>query len=163
MDARLTHINGLLLKALVPITQCVSDVGERKGKAVNFYLEGLNDCLRLLISAFNYANQLRKEVARVHVNDTALADLCKWECEVGTDKLFPFDLVKKCDEIHRTKKLGRPSFRPYKTSRGKNFSFGRQDYRKPYSSRARSRIPSRSFLGQRQPYGRRTQPYKPPQ
>lgn len=45
MDARLTHINGLLVKALVPFTQCVSDVGEKKGKTVNHYLEGLNDCL----------------------------------------------------------------------------------------------------------------------
>ncbi|KAK4299840.1 hypothetical protein Pmani_027912 [Petrolisthes manimaculis] len=113
LDACLTHINGLLTKALVPITQCVSDVGERKGKVINYYLEGLNDCLRLLISAINYTNQLRKEVARIHVNDTALAELCKWECEVGTEELFPFDVVKNCDEIHKTKKLGRPSFGPF--------------------------------------------------
>ncbi|KAK4318784.1 hypothetical protein Pmani_010207 [Petrolisthes manimaculis] len=93
VDARLTHINGLLTKALVPITQ--------------------------------------KEVARIHVNDTALAELCKWECEVGTEELFPFDVVKKCDEIHKTKKLGRPSFHPFKTTRNRGFVSNRQDYRKP--------------------------------
>ena len=60
-------------------------------------------------------------MARLHVSDTALAELCKWECNAGTDVLFPFDVVKKCDEIHKTKKLGRPSFRPYKTYKAKSF------------------------------------------
>lgn len=73
VDARLSYFNSLLIKALVPITECVSDVGERKGKLIKYYLEGLNDCLRLLISSINYANQLRKEVAWIHVNDSALA------------------------------------------------------------------------------------------
>ena len=35
VDAWLTHTNGLLLKALVPITQCISDIGEKKGNTVN--------------------------------------------------------------------------------------------------------------------------------
>lgn len=160
VDARLTYANGLLIKALVPIVQCLSDIGEKKCDRIHSYLEDLSGSLRLLLSATNYLNHLRKEVARIHVNDTALAELCKWECDVGTDSLFPFDVVKKCDEIHRTKKLGRPSFRPYRTNKNRSFVQNRQDYRRPYTSRAKSRFPSRPFLGQRQSQGRRTQPYK---
>ena len=36
---------------------------------------------------------LRKEVVRLHINDSALAELCIWECEV--DRYFvPFDVMK---------------------------------------------------------------------
>ena len=127
------------------------------------YLEGFNDSLRLIISAFNYISQVRKEVFRFHVNDTALAELCKWDCEVGLDELFPFDVVKKCDEIQRTKKLGRPSFRPYKNFRMKPVDQSRLGTRKPFYSRARSSSSSRPFLGHRQSLGRRTLSYRPPQ
>lgn len=159
VDARLVHTNGLLTKAIVPIVRCLSDIGEKKCESVHSYLDGFNGSLRLLISAINYINHLRKEVARIHVNDTALAELCKWECEVGTDSLFPFDVAKKCDEIHKTRKLGRPAFRPYRTGRAKNFVPTRQDHRRSYTPRVRSKFPSRSFLGQRQSRGKRAQPY----
>ncbi|MPC79354.1 hypothetical protein E2C01_073877 [Portunus trituberculatus] len=43
-----------------------------------------------------------------------MVDLCKWECEVGQDELFPFDVAKKCEEIHKAGRLGWPSFRPSK-------------------------------------------------
>lgn len=146
VDGRLTHANGLLAKALVPIVQCLSDIGEKKSDRIHSYLEGLNGSLRLLISAINYINQLRKEVARVHVNDTALAELCKWECEVGTDSLFPFDIVKKCDEIHKTKKLGRPSFRPYKTNRIKSNVLNRHDYRRPFFLSSQVEVPLKTLF-----------------
>lgn len=42
------------------------------------------------------------------LHDSALAELCKWECEIRKDDLFPFDMVKKC-EVHKAKELGRPS------------------------------------------------------
>ena len=81
IDTHLSFTNGLLSKALVPVAQCLSDIGERKGKAVVAYLDGLNNCVRLLTSAVCYLNQLRKEVARIHVNDSALAELCRcWHC-----------------------------------------------------------------------------------
>ena len=77
LDTRLFHTNSLLTKALVPIAQCVSDIGEKKGQSVNCYLDGLNNSVRLLASAVNYVNHLRKEIVRLHVHDSALAELCK--------------------------------------------------------------------------------------
>lgn len=62
--------------------------------------------------AVNCVNHLQKEVAHLHVHDSVLVELCKWNCEVKRDLLFPFDDVKKCDEINKTKKLRRPSFHP---------------------------------------------------
>ena len=95
LDSRLCQTTSLLTKALVPITQCVSDIGEKTGKPLSHYLEGFNNSIRLLVSAVNFLNHMRKEVARLHVHDTALTDLCKWDCEVGTETLFPFDVAKK--------------------------------------------------------------------
>ncbi|MPC58147.1 hypothetical protein E2C01_052142 [Portunus trituberculatus] len=86
-------------------------LGEGKGKPISSYLKRLNNSLRLLASAVNNVNQLQKEVAWICVNDSALAKLCKWECAAGREELFPFDVTKKCDEIHKTRKLGRPLFR----------------------------------------------------
>lgn len=162
LDARLAHTNALLLKALVPIIRCISDIGEKTGKSISSYLGGFNDSLRLVVSAFNYLNHLRKEVARIHVHDTALTDLCKWDYEVGKDALFPFDVAKKCDEIHKMKRLGRPSFRPYKFGRPQGYD-ARQGAKRPYFSRAKPSSSSRPFLGQRQSRGRRTHNYKHPQ
>ena len=172
IDARLSYTNSILMKALVPVAQCISDIGDRKGKPVVEYLDGLNNSLRLLASAVNYLNHLRKEVARIHVNDTALTELCKSELEVGQTELFPFDVVKKCDEIHKTKKLGRPSFRPFRGY--PRFSPHQQGSRRPayhypYPSRpgrgysGNQRSQNRSFLGQRPSRGRGTAKQTPPQ
>lgn len=49
----------------------------------------------------------------------------KWECEGGKDDLFPFDVTKKCDEVHRMRKLCR-----YKV-RGRWFFPYRQTSRRP--------------------------------
>lgn len=95
LDTKLFHTNSLLTKALVPIARCLSDIGERKGQLVSHYLDGLNGSVRLLASAVNYINQLRKEVVRLNVHDTALAELCRWDCEVGKDSLFPFLMLLK--------------------------------------------------------------------
>ncbi|MPC33288.1 hypothetical protein E2C01_026632 [Portunus trituberculatus] len=105
--------NKLLIKALVPIACCSNDVGKKKDYPLNFYLDGHNNSLRLLTSAVNYINQLWKEVALARMNDTALADLCNLNCEVGKNELFPFDVIKKCEYIHKSKNLGRPNFCPH--------------------------------------------------
>ncbi|MPC77897.1 hypothetical protein E2C01_072366 [Portunus trituberculatus] len=167
VDARLFYVNGLLCKALVPVVQCISDIGEKKGKPLHGYLDGLNSSLRLMTSVVNYLNHLRKEVARLHVHDPAMTDLCKWECEVGWDELFPFNVVKKCEEIHKTRKLGRPVFRPFWNRRLATF---RQFSRRPghyqqwraLPQRTGSRHHVRPFLGQRASQGRRTQRYSMP-
>ncbi|MPC75985.1 hypothetical protein E2C01_070386 [Portunus trituberculatus] len=149
VDTRLSLINGLL--RVQPIT-C--------------YLEGLNNSFRLLASAVNYINQLRKEVARIHVNDSALEELCKWECEVGHDDLFPFDIVKKCEEIHKSRKFVRPSFRPHRGP-GKRFAPPRQTSRHPfrpsYSQQACPRFQTRPFSGQRPPQGKGRPVHRTPQ
>lgn len=93
IDAQLFFTNGLFTKALVSVAQCISDVGEWKGKTVSHYLEGLNNGLRLLSSAVNYVNQLRRDVAQIHVNDSALVDFCRWKCEVVREELLSFDVT----------------------------------------------------------------------
>lgn len=157
VDTRLSLTNGLLTKALVPLARCLSDIGDGNIQPISSYLEGLNNSFRLLASAVNYVNQLRKEVARIHVNDSALVELCKWECDVGQDDLFPFDIVKKCEEIHKSRRLGRPSFRPHKGP-GRRFAPHRQSARHPfrpsYPQQPRPRSQPRPFLGSRPPQGR---------
>lgn len=156
IDTRLSLTNGLITKALIPIAHCTNDIGEKNGRTIQYYLEGLNSTLRLLTSTVKYVIQLRKEVARIHINDSALAELCKWECEVVKDELFPFDVVKKCEEVHKAKKLGRPTFRPYKTSR-RRFAQNRQNSRRPYQPlwhQYRPRCQTRPFLDQRPPLGK---------
>ena len=158
IDGKLFQTNGLLSKALVPIAVCVNDIGEKKGKSLTCYLDGLNTCLRLLTSAVNYINQLRKDIARIHVRDSAMVDLCKWECEVGQNELFPFDVAKKCEEIHKEGRLGRPSFRSSKVpGTGRRFiPSSRPAHRSSQASyQSRGRFQSRPFLGQRPPQGRR--------
>ncbi|MPC45529.1 hypothetical protein E2C01_039230 [Portunus trituberculatus] len=112
----------------------------------------------------NYINQLRKEVAKIHINDSALADLCKWECEVGKDDLFPFDVTKKCEEIHKARKLERPSFCPYKSS-GRRFATNKQTTKRLYQvlSHSQSCNQTRPVLGQRHSQGKGMHLQKPPQ
>ena len=146
LDTKLFHTNSLLTKALVPIAQCLSDIGERKGQLVSHYLDGLNGSVRLLASAVNYINQLRKEVVRLNVHDTALAELCRWDCEVGKDSLFPFDVTKKCDELHRAKQLGRSGFRSHRNAGPRRYMVNNQATRKTSYQRQYHKS-SKPFLG----------------
>lgn len=160
VDSRLSHTNGLVCKALVPIVQCINDIGEKSSKPLASYLEGLNISVRLMTSVINYINHLRKEVARLHVHDRALVDLCKWECEVGRAELFPFDVVKKCDEIRRTGKLGRPVYRPFSSANRRHSSQRQAPRRHPsWQQQGRQRSQTKPFLGQRPPLGRGSHKY----
>ncbi|KAK4326754.1 hypothetical protein Pmani_002783 [Petrolisthes manimaculis] len=67
IDARLFHTNGLISKTLIPVAECISDIGEKKGKTINCYLGGQNNSLSLLTYVVNYINNLRKKEARIHV------------------------------------------------------------------------------------------------
>ncbi|MPC80054.1 hypothetical protein E2C01_074618 [Portunus trituberculatus] len=71
IDARLSHTNSLLSNGMVPVAVCISDIGEKRGKPVSSYQDRLNNSLRLLTSAVNYLNHLRKEVAHIHVGNCA--------------------------------------------------------------------------------------------
>ena len=158
LDARLTRTNCLISKAIVPVANLISDLGERKNRPTDFYLASLNDSLRLLAAAFNYLNHIRKEVARIHVNDSALTHLTTWECEVGTNELFPFDVAKKCDEIHKTKKLGRPQYKQ-KTNlqprRFKPYYNKRQVDKQLHQGYSQSRYNPKPGFGHKQPQGRK--------
>lgn len=153
LDARVFRTTCLLSKAIVPLARLLSDFGDKKNLSLDQHLMGLNSSLRLLTAAFNYMTHIRKEIVRFHVQDSALAKLCTWDCEVGTAELFPFDVAKKCDELHKTRQLGgssykhRPSggtqkrFKPYVTKR----QWTRQD-----TPSSRFPVRSRPFLGHRQ-------------
>ena len=157
LDALLTRTNCLISKAIVPVAKLISDIGEKKNHPTDHYLASLNDSLRLLAAAFNYLNHIRKEVARIHVNDSVLAQLSRWECEVGTNELFLFDVAKKCDEIHKTKQLGKPYYK-----QKANFNEQHNRYKPYYNKRhvnkrnTHSRYNAKPFLGQKPPQGRET-------
>lgn len=118
IDAQLSHTNSLLSKALVPVEVCISDIGENKREACQLLFRGTKYCnsLCLLTLAANYINYLWKEVTHIHVDDSVLSELCKWECKAGESALFPFDVSKRYDEIHRTKRLWCPFFHPCRTA-----------------------------------------------
>ena len=137
----------------MPVAVCISDIGEKKEKPVSSYLDGLNNSLRLLTSVVNYISHLRKEWARIHVDDLALAELCKWDCEVGESDLFPFDVSKRCDEIHKTKRLGRPPSRPYRTAGPRKSVVHRYASKRPYFPQPVISKNSRPFLGHKRPQG----------
>ena len=110
---------GLVAKAMVPVVRMVDDVAnQRIVKPATAYLDGANVSVRLMATVFNLLNHVRKDVARFHVKETALQDICNWECDVGSDKLFPFNVTKRCDEIRKTRRLGSSDNR-------NNHSFGR--------------------------------------
>lgn len=155
LDARLTRTNCLVSKAMVPVAKLISDIGENRHHPPDHYLANLNDCLRLLAAAFNYLNHIRKEVARIHVHDSALAQLSRWECEVGTNELFPFDVAKKCDEIHKTKKLGKPYYRQKADLPAQHKRY-QPYYNKHHVNKhnTHSRYNAKPFLGQKEPRGR---------
>jgi hypothetical protein len=112
LDSQLTKTNGLIARAMVPVAQIISDIGQGKAKSTGSYLGSLINSLRLLAAGFNYLNHTRKEVTRLYVRDSAMNQLYKWDCEVGQDELYPFDVTKRCEEIHKAKKLG--SFKQHK-------------------------------------------------
>lgn len=77
-DTQFSLTNGPVTEALVPIALCTTDIGDGNNQPIYFYLDDLNNNLRLLTSTVAYINQLRKEVAWIHV-----VELCKMQCEVG--------------------------------------------------------------------------------
>ena len=157
MDLSQKKIAGLIARAMTPIATIVSDIGEQKTKKTEDYLEGLVDSLRLLAAAFNYTNQSRKDIIRNNVNDKSLAELCKWDVEVGTQELFPFDCTKKIEEMRKSKKIGyKPSYhKSVRTSSSyEHFGTSRPDNTR-YHPYYKGRKPSRGYYSPRydQRYG----------
>ena len=58
---------------------------------------------------------------------------------MGKEELFPFDVVKKCNDVLRSRRLGRPAFRTYRYGRTRKLAPPRQDTRKPHYFQCRQR------------------------
>ena len=142
LDASQTRIAGLIAKAMTPIATIISEIGEQKSKKIEDYFDPLVSSLRLLSAAFNYTNQARKDNIRMNIHDRSLGELCKWDVEVGTEELFPFDCTKKIEEMKKSKKIGSKYSYP-RGSRATTFNMygpGRSDYR--YNPYYKGRKPS---------------------
>ena len=143
LDSQLSKSNNLLAKALVPLATFVSEYGTAAQKDISAYLPGLQDSFSLITSAFNYVNHTRKEVTRVFVNDSAIAEIAKWDVPVGASEIYPFDVTKKCDEIAKARKLGGPrklgkAFKQWKPkSSGYRSQFRKHRSARPYDSSSR--------------------------
>ena len=156
----------LVAKALVPLLHMMDDIARGTVKPATSYLDGTEDSVRLLAAVFNILNHVRKDVARYHVQETALQSFCNWDCEVGMDKLFPFDVTKRCDEIRKVRKLGSSGTqnRQFFGRGGGSFykyddRYRSNDYKSDYKSdggdrRGRSRTPYRPYSGPRASQGK---------
>ena len=104
-DIALQRCVGLVTKALIPLSGIISDVGSKTTKPVEHYLPQLNDALQLLTASVNYMNHARKDGIRASIRHLPMNKICSWETEVGTDVVFPFDVVKKLEDLKKAKKL----------------------------------------------------------
>ena len=110
LDYQLVRTNTLIAKAIAPLASFVADVGQKQVKPAAEYLDGINSSVRMLTAAFNFLNFSRKEIVRNYVREKGLTSLCQWDCPVGQDELFPFDVTKRCDELRKVRTLGAPNF-----------------------------------------------------
>lgn len=159
LDTQLFRTNGLIARAIIPLATFVAEVGEEQAKPINSYFTAINNSVRLLAAAFNYINQSRKEVIRMNVREQGLPGLCKWDCPVGQDELFPFDVTKRCDEIGKVRTLGssfrmssKPRFQPRRPSGDFKWPpkrFERRSSPGPYSTKGKGKQSSKPFLGKK--------------
>ena len=150
LDLRLTNTNTLISKAMVPLLTMIKDVGLRQGKPLAEYTDELQNSLRLLLAAFNYLNQARKELVRGNIRDAPLQTLCTWDYEVGTDELFPFNVSKRCSEMAKARKLGH-SYRSAREFRGRPYAGrsrgGRGQFRRSAPKQAQTFLWSKARRG----------------
>lgn len=85
------------------------------------------------MASFNWLSHARKNNARSGVRDSSFAEICGWDTPVGTEKLWPFDVRKKVDELKKVKKLGAPRFKSKgKFHTRKHSSFKRKQPKEKY-------------------------------
>ena len=104
-DIALQRCVGLVTKALIPLSSIISDVGSKTTKPIDHYLPQLNETLQLLTASVNYMNHARKDGIRASIRHLPMNKICNWETEVGTDLVFPFDVIKKLEDLKKAKKL----------------------------------------------------------
>ena len=92
-------------KALVPLIGIINESGLSNGdKAGKEIMSAVYDAQRLVIAAFNYGNQVRKEIVRDSVRDGRTVKLCSWDTPVGESLLFA-DIHKRVLEIDSTSRF----------------------------------------------------------
>ncbi|MPC98113.1 hypothetical protein E2C01_093465 [Portunus trituberculatus] len=50
-------------------------------------------------------NHARKDGIHASIRHLPMNKICNWETEVGSDVVFPFDVVKKLEDLKKAKKL----------------------------------------------------------
>ena len=92
-------------KALIPLSAIINDVGSKIMKPMDQYLPQLNSALQLLTVSVNSMKNVRKDGIHASICHLPMNKICNWETEVGTDVVFPFDVVKKLEDLRKAKKL----------------------------------------------------------
>ena len=148
IDRYIVGTTKLINKAMVPLVNVIKDCSLSQDAPMRKYSESVGTSLRLLAAASNYQNYLRKILVRNNVRDDNLHTLCTWEYEVGTDELWKLEVTKKCGELARARRIGRPYY-------GRRFFGGRfraRGYGRGFGGRANDYRP---FLGRKFSRGRR--------
>ena len=157
LDRCIVSTTDLVNKAIVPIANMVKDLGMGHEKTLKDYSDGLETSLRLLVAASNYQNYLRKVIVRQSVANAYLRSLCDWSSPVGTSAVWDLEVTKKCGELARARKIGRPSYgRRYNDGRYRSRGSGGRGYDGGRAKEGRGYYnDSRPFLGKRARRGRR--------
>ena len=120
----------------MPLLQLLTDIHNDELKPMQQYLSSLIDSCRLSVANFNYMHQIRKDVAKLLIKEPALRHICSWECPVGDENIFAFDVNKRVKEYNKSLQLGAPSERGGFRGRP-GFRFGRHNFGGRYSDRGR--------------------------
>ena len=134
LDSKLFRSSGLLAKSLVPIMNFLTDIYSGKMRPLSDYFQDLMCSVRLTVANLNYLHQTRRDVCKLLIKEPGLHKFCNWNCAIGEEYLFPFDMVKKVEEYRKSIKLGVPQrgryFRGRSSFRGNRFyAKGKGPYR----------------------------------
>ena len=110
LDTSVSKVSMLISKALCPLLNITSDASNKSLKTVGEYMEGFNQSIRLLVASFNYLCQIRKDIIKHNTTIPHMAFMCKPEHGTGEEFLFPFELIKKVQEMNKMNKIGKPKF-----------------------------------------------------
>ena len=127
LESKLSKSSGLIAKSLVPLFRILTDIHDGSVRPLDAYCEDIFACVRLLVANLNYLHQTRKDVCSVLIQENALKQLCTWQCAIGDEFIFPFDVTKKVEEYKKAKQLGvhkRRFFRGRPGFRGRGRSYG---------------------------------------
>ena len=141
LDSQLLKNGGLLAKGMVPLIYMINDIANKKDKPLGSYIQELNDCMVMLMAAFNYICLTRVDVARINVRDSGFNQLCRDKSmEIGTDQIFPVDVTVRSNELAKRRKLGQfKQFQNQRRGSSQGYHTGyhgdkREGYKKDYKN-----------------------------